>query len=143
AGRARLGQADGFGPERGGILPDVSFSVRTVRPVIADRPFGPRASFGPELPQRPPSHSDPQPARPELRPYRPPHARTRRGRSDGPRSEPTDRRHDIRPGGNGFEEGFVWDKPLHLGGPMTGPLMVLHTSEGAAPHPSLPTTLST
>ena len=25
-----------------------------------------------------------------------------------------------------FEEGFAWDKPLHLGGPVPGPLVVLH-----------------
>ncbi|MDG3008068.1 YqgE/AlgH family protein [Paludisphaera mucosa] len=26
-----------------------------------------------------------------------------------------------------FDEGFAWDKPLHLGGPVAGPLLVLHT----------------
>lgn len=31
-----------------------------------------------------------------------------------------------------FEEEFVWDKPLCLGGPVTGPLMVLHTLEDLA-----------
>src|SRR3954468_22224733 len=25
-----------------------------------------------------------------------------------------------------FEEDFSWEKPLHLGGPVSGPLMVLH-----------------
>lgn len=27
-----------------------------------------------------------------------------------------------------FDEAFTWDKPLHLGGPVSGPLMVLHES---------------
>jgi len=27
-----------------------------------------------------------------------------------------------------FDEDFIWDKPLHLGGPVAGPLVVLHTS---------------
>lgn len=31
-----------------------------------------------------------------------------------------------------FDEEFVWDKPLCLGGPVTGPLMVLHTLEDMA-----------
>lgn len=26
-----------------------------------------------------------------------------------------------------FDEEFTWDKPLHLGGPVAGPLLVLHT----------------
>lgn len=26
-----------------------------------------------------------------------------------------------------FDEDFTWDKPLHLGGPVAGPLLVLHT----------------
>lgn len=26
-----------------------------------------------------------------------------------------------------FDEDFAWDKPLHLGGPVAGPLLVLHT----------------
>ena len=29
-----------------------------------------------------------------------------------------------------FEEGFEWDKPLHLGGPVPGSLIVLHTLAG-------------
>ncbi|APW58975.1 YqgE/AlgH family protein [Paludisphaera borealis] len=31
-----------------------------------------------------------------------------------------------------FDEDFVWDKPLHLGGPVAGPLLVLHTDQGLA-----------
>lgn len=31
-----------------------------------------------------------------------------------------------------FDEDFAWDKPLHLGGPVAGPLVVLHTSPGMA-----------
>jgi putative transcriptional regulator len=31
-----------------------------------------------------------------------------------------------------FDEDFVWDKPLHLGGPVSGPLLVLHTEEQMA-----------
>jgi len=31
-----------------------------------------------------------------------------------------------------FDEDFVWEKPLHLGGPVSGPLMVLHTEEQLA-----------
>ncbi len=31
-----------------------------------------------------------------------------------------------------FNEDFVWEKPLHLGGPVSGPLMVLHTEEQLA-----------
>ena len=37
-----------------------------------------------------------------------------------------------------FDEGFEWDKPLHLGGPVPGPLMVLHTSEELADQVILP-----
>jgi putative transcriptional regulator len=37
-----------------------------------------------------------------------------------------------------FEEGFEWDKPLHLGGPVPGPLMVLHTLEELADQVILP-----
>jgi putative transcriptional regulator len=29
-----------------------------------------------------------------------------------------------------FEERFEWAKPIHLGGPVPGPLMVIHTVEG-------------
>ncbi|HWE38739.1 MAG TPA: YqgE/AlgH family protein [Isosphaeraceae bacterium] len=29
--------------------------------------------------------------------------------------------------GKVFEEGFDWEKPLHLGGPVAGPLIVIHT----------------
>jgi putative transcriptional regulator len=31
-----------------------------------------------------------------------------------------------------FNEDFVWEKSLHLGGPVAGPLMVLHTDEHLA-----------
>ena len=31
-----------------------------------------------------------------------------------------------------FNDDFVWEKPLHLGGPVSGPLMVLHTEEQLA-----------
>jgi len=31
-----------------------------------------------------------------------------------------------------FDEDFVWDKPLHLGGPVAGPLLVLHTDQELA-----------
>ncbi|MDR3620435.1 MAG: YqgE/AlgH family protein [Paludisphaera borealis] len=31
-----------------------------------------------------------------------------------------------------FDEDFVWDKPLHLGGPVAGPLLVLHTDQDLA-----------
>jgi putative transcriptional regulator len=37
-----------------------------------------------------------------------------------------------------FEEDFEWDKPLHLGGPVPGPLMVLHTAEDLADEVVLP-----
>jgi putative transcriptional regulator len=37
-----------------------------------------------------------------------------------------------------FEEGFEWDKALHLGGPVPGPLMVVHTSEDQADAEILP-----
>jgi putative transcriptional regulator len=37
-----------------------------------------------------------------------------------------------------FDEGFVWDKPLHLGGPVPGPLMVLHTLEELSDQEILP-----
>jgi putative transcriptional regulator len=33
---------------------------------------------------------------------------------------------------NVFDEPFAWDKPLLLGGPVTGPLRVIHTQEGLA-----------
>src|SRR5262249_61660591 len=37
-----------------------------------------------------------------------------------------------------FDESFEWDKPLHLGGPVVGPLMVLHTVEGMADPEGIP-----
>ena len=37
-----------------------------------------------------------------------------------------------------FDEGFEWDKPLHLGGPVVGPLMVLHTVEEMADREVIP-----
>jgi putative transcriptional regulator len=40
--------------------------------------------------------------------------------------------------GKVFEEEFEWDKPLFLGGPVTGPLMVLHTIEEMADQEVIP-----
>jgi putative transcriptional regulator len=37
-----------------------------------------------------------------------------------------------------FEDDFEWDKPLHLGGPVPGPLMVIHTLEDFADQLILP-----
>ena len=37
-----------------------------------------------------------------------------------------------------FEDGFEWDKPLSLGGPVPGPLMVIHTFEDLADAEVLP-----
>jgi putative transcriptional regulator len=37
-----------------------------------------------------------------------------------------------------FDEDFEWDKPLYLGGPVTGPLMVLHTIADMADQEVLP-----
>jgi putative transcriptional regulator len=37
-----------------------------------------------------------------------------------------------------FEEGFAWDKPLHLGGPVPGPLVVLHEIEDLADREVVP-----
>jgi len=37
-----------------------------------------------------------------------------------------------------FEEGFEWDKPLHLGGPVPGSLIVLHTLAGLGDHEIIP-----
>jgi len=42
-----------------------------------------------------------------------------------------------------FQEPFEWDKPLGLGGPVPGPLMVLHTLEGLADQEVLPGLYST
>lgn len=42
-----------------------------------------------------------------------------------------------------FEDGFEWDKPLHLGGPVTGPLMVLHSVEELADQEVIPGVFST
>jgi putative transcriptional regulator len=40
--------------------------------------------------------------------------------------------------GKVFEEGFDWDKPIHLGGPVTGPFMVIHAIEDLADHEIIP-----
>src|SRR5438874_2443173 len=40
--------------------------------------------------------------------------------------------------GTVFEEGFEWDKPIHLGGPVTGPFMVIHTIEVLADQEVVP-----
>jgi putative transcriptional regulator len=40
--------------------------------------------------------------------------------------------------GKVFEEGFAWDKPLHLGGPVPGSLTVLHTLGDLADREILP-----
>src|SRR5207302_1388936 len=55
------------------------------------------------------------------------------------------RRHGLQPAvwpldtaGKIFEDGFEWDKPLHLGGPVPGPLMVLHAIEEMADQVLLP-----
>jgi putative transcriptional regulator len=37
-----------------------------------------------------------------------------------------------------FDEAFEWDKPLYLGGPVPGPLMVLHTIEDLADQEIIP-----
>ena len=37
-----------------------------------------------------------------------------------------------------FEEGFEWDKPLHLGGPVPGSLVVIHTLASLSNHEILP-----
>jgi putative transcriptional regulator len=37
-----------------------------------------------------------------------------------------------------FEEGFEWDKPLHLGGPVPGSLIVIHTLASRADHEIIP-----
>jgi putative transcriptional regulator len=37
-----------------------------------------------------------------------------------------------------FEDGFEWDKPLSLGGPVPGPLMILHTLEELSDQEVLP-----
>jgi putative transcriptional regulator len=42
-----------------------------------------------------------------------------------------------------FEEPFDWDKPIHLGGPVPGPLMVLHTEADLADQELLPGLYST
>ena len=42
-----------------------------------------------------------------------------------------------------FDEAFVWDKPLHLGGPVPGPLMVLHAIEEFSDQEILPSVLYT
>jgi putative transcriptional regulator len=40
--------------------------------------------------------------------------------------------------GRDFEEGFVWDRPIHLGGPVTGPFTVLHAIEDLADREVIP-----
>ncbi len=40
--------------------------------------------------------------------------------------------------GKVFEADFVWDKPLNLGGPVPGPLMILHTLTDLADQEVLP-----
>ncbi|QEH33910.1 hypothetical protein OJF2_24420 [Aquisphaera giovannonii] len=40
--------------------------------------------------------------------------------------------------GKVFDEEFVWDKPLRLGGPVSGSLLVLHTVEELADQETLP-----
>ena len=40
--------------------------------------------------------------------------------------------------GRVFEEGFEWDKPIHLGGPVTGPFTVIHAIEGLADREVIP-----
>ncbi len=42
-----------------------------------------------------------------------------------------------------FEEPFEWDKPIHLGGPVPGPLMVIHTSEDLGDKEALPGVFTT
>ncbi len=42
-----------------------------------------------------------------------------------------------------FEEPFSWDKVIHLGGPVAGPLLVLHTVEEFADRTILPGVYST
>jgi putative transcriptional regulator len=42
-----------------------------------------------------------------------------------------------------FEEGFEWDKPLHLGGPVPGSLIVLHSLAGMEDHEVTPDVLVT
>lgn len=37
-----------------------------------------------------------------------------------------------------LQESFVWEKPINLGGPVAGPLMVVHTCEDLADDPILP-----
>ena len=42
-----------------------------------------------------------------------------------------------------FEEHFAWEKPINLGGPVPGPLLVLHTIEELADQEVLPGVFST
>jgi putative transcriptional regulator len=42
-----------------------------------------------------------------------------------------------------FEEPFDWDKPIHLGGPVPGPLMILHGEADLADQEVLPGVYST
>jgi putative transcriptional regulator len=45
--------------------------------------------------------------------------------------------------GKVFEEGFDWEKPLHLGGPVPGPLIVLHAMEELSDREVLPGVFAT
>ena len=117
---------------------NVSYSVRTVRLVTGDRHFGPRASFDHELTQRPPPHCDPSLIDPNF-------ARSvlimlKHG-EDGAMglvlNRPTEATiSDLA--GTVFESGFEWGKPIHLGGPVTGPFMVIHTIEDLADQEVIP-----
>ena len=40
--------------------------------------------------------------------------------------------------GKVFEEGFEWDRPIHLGGPVTGPFTVIHAIEDLADREVIP-----
>jgi putative transcriptional regulator len=40
--------------------------------------------------------------------------------------------------GKVFEEGFVWDRPIHLGGPVKGPFTVIHALEDLADREVIP-----
>lgn len=42
-----------------------------------------------------------------------------------------------------FDQDFDWDKPIHLGGPVPGPILVLHDVEELADHHVLPGVFST
>ena len=42
-----------------------------------------------------------------------------------------------------FREPFDWDKPLHLGGPVSGPLMIIHEDEALSDQEILPGVFNT